>query len=246
MATVTGLTKDRMVEMENATVIDGDVIGDNLMLTTRGGTQINAGNVRGPQGTNGTQGPPGPVNSVNDQLAAVYAPRIFNARADIDAWSNPPNGAQAYTLTEKKSWVRLSGVWTWNGPQGQLGYTQTTSPSGDFTSYTTLLSVGPIVLPASRRLRLQSHCFGWMSSLQTDICRFQIKEGAVSLGTSDSLAHTAAGAASSFNDVTAYITAVTGSHTYSWGASYLYGGTGRVNADPIGPMFLMVEDLGPG
>ena len=55
MATVTGLTAERMLAIEAASVVDGDVVGDNLILTQHGGTQINAGNVRGPQGA------PGPV-----------------------------------------------------------------------------------------------------------------------------------------------------------------------------------------
>jgi microcystin-dependent protein len=56
MATVTGFTSTRMLAMENATVISGTISGNNLMLTTKGGTQINAGNVRGPTGASG---PPG-------------------------------------------------------------------------------------------------------------------------------------------------------------------------------------------
>jgi hypothetical protein len=53
MATVTGLTAERMITMENATVIDGDIVGDDLVLKTRDGTEINAGNVRGPTGSPG-------------------------------------------------------------------------------------------------------------------------------------------------------------------------------------------------
>jgi microcystin-dependent protein len=53
MATVTGLTAERMIEMENATVIDGDIISDHLILVTRGGTPIDAGNVRGAVGPTG-------------------------------------------------------------------------------------------------------------------------------------------------------------------------------------------------
>lgn len=34
----------------NETVTGGSVVGDDLILTQRGGTEINAGNVRGPQG----------------------------------------------------------------------------------------------------------------------------------------------------------------------------------------------------
>lgn len=52
--TVTGLTKERMTAMEAATVISGTVVGDNLRLTTRGGTNITAGNVRGPVGPPGS------------------------------------------------------------------------------------------------------------------------------------------------------------------------------------------------
>lgn len=57
MATVTGFTAERMLAMEDATIVDGYVAGNNLMLVTKDGTEINAGNVRGPQGDTGPQGP---------------------------------------------------------------------------------------------------------------------------------------------------------------------------------------------
>jgi len=64
MATVTGYTAARMDTMEAATVITGKITGDNLILTTKGGTNINAGNVRGPQGDQGDQGPgPNPTGT---------------------------------------------------------------------------------------------------------------------------------------------------------------------------------------
>lgn len=56
MATVTGLTAARMLEIEAASVVDGDVVGDNLILTKHDGSQINAGSVRGPQGVQGPIG----------------------------------------------------------------------------------------------------------------------------------------------------------------------------------------------
>lgn len=67
MATVTGLTAERMLGIENASVVSGQVTGGDLILVTRGGTQINAGTVQGPQGTPGTDGaagPPGPGETV--------------------------------------------------------------------------------------------------------------------------------------------------------------------------------------
>lgn len=56
MTTITGFTAARMLEIENSTVVDGDVVGDNLILKTRDETEIDAGSVRGPQGE---VGPPG-------------------------------------------------------------------------------------------------------------------------------------------------------------------------------------------
>ena len=57
MATVTGLTAERMLEIEGASVVDGEVISGNLILKQQGGEEINAGPVMGPQGPVGPQGP---------------------------------------------------------------------------------------------------------------------------------------------------------------------------------------------
>lgn len=78
MATVTGLTADRMLAIEAASVVDGDVVGDNLILTQHGGTQINAGSVRGPQGN------PGPVGqdlSVISALPVLAVGQVGQIRA---------------------------------------------------------------------------------------------------------------------------------------------------------------------
>lgn len=48
MAQVTGMSAARMIAAEQASIVSGTVVGDNLMLTTKGGTVTNAGNVRGP------------------------------------------------------------------------------------------------------------------------------------------------------------------------------------------------------
>jgi hypothetical protein len=61
MTTVTSLTADRMLAIEAASVVDGDVVGDNLILTKHDGSQINAGSVRGPQGAPGPMGTMLPV-----------------------------------------------------------------------------------------------------------------------------------------------------------------------------------------
>ena len=72
MATVTGYTAARMLEIENGTVVGGTVVGDMLNLVRRDGGTIAAGNVRGPQGI---AGPPGDVNEA--ELAAAIAPDSF-------------------------------------------------------------------------------------------------------------------------------------------------------------------------
>jgi hypothetical protein len=66
MTTVTGLTADRMLAIEAASVVDGDVDGSgNLILTKHDGSQINAGKVTGPPG------PQGPIGSMLPVLNAA-------------------------------------------------------------------------------------------------------------------------------------------------------------------------------
>jgi hypothetical protein len=116
MATVTGFTAERMLVIENETVIDGEVQGDNLILQQRGGAQIDAGNVRGPKGDKGDTGPAGEdglIDSVNDDSSPhVYAPRIFVDRASIDAqWAAAPNGSMAVSTAEKILWEKDDIGW---------------------------------------------------------------------------------------------------------------------------------------
>lgn len=56
MATVTGFTAQRMLEIEAASVVDGEIVGGHLILEKHDGTQIDAGSALGPPGP---QGPPG-------------------------------------------------------------------------------------------------------------------------------------------------------------------------------------------
>lgn len=60
MAIVTGLTAVRMLQIEAASIVSGEVdpTGE-LTLTTHGGLEIAAGNVKGPQGDPGDQGDAG-------------------------------------------------------------------------------------------------------------------------------------------------------------------------------------------
>lgn len=66
MATVTGLTAARMLEIEAASVVDGEIVGDHLILTQHDGTPIDAGVVVGPQGDIGPVGPAGAAPMTGD------------------------------------------------------------------------------------------------------------------------------------------------------------------------------------
>lgn len=59
MTTVTSFTAERMLEIENETIVNAALDGNDLILTTREGTDINVGSVRGSTGAAGSTGPAG-------------------------------------------------------------------------------------------------------------------------------------------------------------------------------------------
>jgi hypothetical protein len=84
MVTVTGLTVSRMLDIEAKSIVDGDVVGDNLILTKHNGTTINAGNVRGPAGNNGLS----TFSPILYRAASVYATNLANGVTTIiTGWS---------------------------------------------------------------------------------------------------------------------------------------------------------------
>lgn len=66
MATITGLTAERMLEIEAQSIVDGEIIGDNLILERFDGTPIDAGPVVGPPGPTGPTGPAGAAPLTGD------------------------------------------------------------------------------------------------------------------------------------------------------------------------------------
>ena len=72
MATVTGYTSARMKQIEDKAIVSGTILGDNLILITYDGTEINAGNVRGPQGIDGPIGEVS-LEDLNAAIAAAHA-----------------------------------------------------------------------------------------------------------------------------------------------------------------------------
>lgn len=76
MATVNGLTAERMLEIEGESIVDGEIDGNgHLILTKFDGTTIDAGPVQGSQGPQGPQGAPGVAG-------------ISSIPGEIKAWPN--------------------------------------------------------------------------------------------------------------------------------------------------------------
>jgi microcystin-dependent protein len=96
MATVTGLTAARMLEIEAASVVDGDIVGGSLILTKHDGSQINAGVVQGAQGAPGPQGPQGPAG----------ATAITAIPGEVRLWS----GSVLPALATYGKWVWADGA----------------------------------------------------------------------------------------------------------------------------------------
>lgn len=128
MATITGYTAARMKEIEDTTVVDGEVVGNNLILQTREGTPIDAGNVRGPQGIKGDPG---------DLVDEPYLDGKFYGRK-AGAWAPlndelAPEDGQKYVLKDG-IWVRADRPWKIefnnSGPTPPVGFTV-----GDLTEF---------------------------------------------------------------------------------------------------------------
>jgi len=88
MATVTGLTADRMLEIEAASVIDGDVVDGHLILTKHGGDTIDAGSV---------VGPPGPEGPMGSDLDVLLQQSIFDIGMPNQIRAGRMLGAQDFT-----------------------------------------------------------------------------------------------------------------------------------------------------
>ena len=98
MGVITGYTAERMLEIEQSTVVDAEVVGDELILEKRDGTTINAGNIKGPQGD------PGPLGGIGE--APVNG--VAHTRKDAD-WEpfSPVNEAPI----DGKDYGRKDGDW---------------------------------------------------------------------------------------------------------------------------------------
>lgn len=114
MATVTGYTAARMQEIEDSAIVDGVIVGDNLILTRHDGATIDAGDVRGPQGDPGSTG---------DTAVAIVT--------STTRPSSPYDGLIIYETDTKRYYSWNGSAWKYIG--GEIICTSTTLPSAPFT-----------------------------------------------------------------------------------------------------------------
>jgi microcystin-dependent protein len=115
MATVTGFTAERMLAIENATVVDGEVIGDNLFLIRHDGGQIDAGNVRGATGPTGPIGVP-----VAPGIIAMFGGNVSPPGWALCDWAELSRTTEAALFNAiGTSWGPGDGVNTFNAPMIQ-------------------------------------------------------------------------------------------------------------------------------
>lgn len=136
MATVTGYTAEKMDEIADATIVDAEVVGDNLILERLDGGTIDAGSVRGPQGvagtngtngTNGAQGPAGPTDILGSIVSLTTTPAQMTASGVVSGMTKtnvPVIGGNTYGIKVDFTldwssvdidarwdfWFRLNGV----------------------------------------------------------------------------------------------------------------------------------------
>ena len=128
MATITGLTAERMLEIEAACIVAGGVVVDDLILTKHDGSTINAGNVRGPQGIQGPQGDTGPTGP-------AWSPTVVTALP-----GSPTDGQEVYLQTSAMATAQLiwhlryraaaSGSYKWEVLGGAPIYAKMVNGSG--------------------------------------------------------------------------------------------------------------------
>lgn len=134
MATVTGLTAEKISELMDEQIIQAAIVGDNLILTTRGDVDIDVGVVVGPQGDEGPVGPAGPGADTLNELT------------DVDTAGAAAGKLLGFNGT---NWVPVD-----NGSLGsvvELGFTPITSGTSGITSSITDITGLSVAITATAR-----------------------------------------------------------------------------------------------
>lgn len=108
MATITGYTAERMKQIEDQAIVDGEVVSGNLFLYPKNypvGAAVNAGSVIGPTGP---QGDPGEVTeaTVDTKIATAIAPLAGPTSCRVNR--TLPFGVAHNVNTIMASWISES------------------------------------------------------------------------------------------------------------------------------------------
>lgn len=105
MATITGLTAERMIAIEGATVISGVIVDNHLILTKYDGTTVDAGAL-----PPGPQGPAGPAGGMIPGEIKLWPGTTLPAEADYGKWVWA-DGAIYVVATYPEAAANIASAW---------------------------------------------------------------------------------------------------------------------------------------
>ncbi len=250
MATVTGYTAARMKQIEDSAIVDGDVIGDDLILTRFNAAQINAGNVRGPQGI---QGPAGPVpealidGNTYARKDGLWVPaRGTEVVTSTTRPVSPTTGMMIYETDTKKFYTWNGTVWTLpkNVSEGILGTLgKATADQTGITGETNLNNMSTVLSVGAGRQVKVSFQIQTNRTVVDGITCIRLKEGTTVLCEyyyTNTFANT-----SESRTGFVLLTPTAVAHTYFLSLLRLSGtGTVGITAGPNWPSSILAEDIG--
>ena len=104
MATITGYTAERMKQIEDQAIVDGEVVSGNLFLYPKNypvGAAVNAGSVIGPAGP---QGLPGDITAAQVDTKITDATYLLANPRNVRVNRTTPFGVAHNTYTTISSW----------------------------------------------------------------------------------------------------------------------------------------------
>lgn len=105
MATITGLTAERMLEIEGQTVIGGEIVGDHLILHKHDGTTVDTGPF-----PPGPQGPPGPAGGMIPGEVRQWSGLVLPNQTKYGKWVWC-DGATYDVATHPEAAENISPLW---------------------------------------------------------------------------------------------------------------------------------------
>lgn len=130
MAVVTGMSAARMLAIEAASVVDGDVVSGNLELTKHDGSKILAGSVIGPSGPSA--------------YASAVANGFVGTEAAWVATLQGVDGDSAYDVAVSNGFVGTEAAWllSLKGANGSSGASFAGTPLGNNVDLNTITTPG--------------------------------------------------------------------------------------------------------